>query len=44
MFNNVMQFLNKYDVLYKHQYGFRANHSTVHPIIHFLNHCDYNEK
>jgi hypothetical protein len=23
--------------MYKHQYGFRAKHSTIHPIIHFLN-------
>ena len=29
-----MMFLEKYNILYKHQYGFRANHSTVHPILH----------
>ena len=39
MFNKVFNFLNKYDSLYKHQYGFRPKHSTTHPIIHFLNHC-----
>ena len=27
------------NILYKHQYGFRSNHSTIHPIIHLLNHC-----
>ena len=24
---------------YYHQYGFRPKHSTIHPIIHLLNHC-----
>ena len=31
-----MMFLDKYRILYKHQYGFRAKHSTVHPILHLL--------
>ena len=39
MFTRVMKFLNSHNILYKHQYGFRANHSTVHPILHFLNNC-----
>ena len=26
-------------MLYKHQYRFRQKHSTIHPIIHLLNHC-----
>ena len=39
MFDKVMGFLNSHDVLYKQQYGFRPKHSTIHPIIHFLNHC-----
>ena len=30
-------FLHKHNLLYKHQYGFRKAHSTSHPIIHFLN-------
>ena len=30
-------FLEENDLLYKHQYGFRRRHSTIHPIIHFLN-------
>lgn len=25
------------NILYKHQYGFRAKHSTIHPIPHLLN-------
>ena len=39
MFNKIVSFLDRYKVLYKHQYGFRAKHSTIHPILHFLNHC-----
>ena len=39
MFNKVSQFLNLSNLFYKHQYGFRASHSTIHPIIHLLNHC-----
>ena len=34
-----MNFLNTNNILYEHQYGFRAKHSTIHPIIHFINHC-----
>ena len=34
--NRLMMFLEKYSILYKHQYGFRAKHSTVHPILHLL--------
>jgi hypothetical protein len=30
-------FLDTQNIMYKHQYGFRAKHSTIHPIIHFLN-------
>ena len=36
MFNKLIYFLNSNSALYKHQYGFRAKHSTVHPIIHLL--------
>lgn len=39
MFNKIVVFLEKHDILYKHQYGFRSKHSTIHPIIHFINHC-----
>ena len=28
-------FLNAHDLLYKHQYGFRAGHDTSQPVIHF---------
>jgi len=39
MYNKLMSFLDTNNILYKHQYGFRPKHSTVHPIIHLLNHC-----
>ena len=29
-------FLEKYTILNKHQYGFRSEHSTIHPILHLL--------
>ena len=38
----VMAFLDSNNILFKgfkHQYGFRAKHSTIHPIIHLLNDC-----
>ena len=31
-----MVFLEKYNILYKHQYGFRAKHSTIHRKLHLL--------
>ena len=34
-----MSFLNENNILYKHQHGFWEKHSTIHPIIHLLNHC-----
>ena len=39
MYNKVMSFLNSNNILYKHQYGFRPKHSTIHPILHLINHC-----
>ena len=39
MYNKMMSFLDTKKILYKHQYGFRPNHSTIHPIMHLLNHC-----
>ena len=39
MFNKVMAFLDSNNILYKHQYGFRAKHATIHPILHLLNNC-----
>ena len=32
----VFKYLNKYKLLYEHQYGFRKSHSTIHPLIKFL--------
>ena len=34
--NRLLQFLETKNILYKHQYGFRKNHNTIHPIIHLL--------
>ena len=28
-------FLTTHNILYKHQYGFRTNHNTSHPVLHF---------
>ena len=32
----LLNFLNRHDILYKYQFGFRNNHSTIHPIIHMV--------
>ena len=37
MYNNFLLDVN--NILYRHQYGFRAKHSTIHPVFHLLNHC-----
>ena len=34
--NQIMKYLNKFKLLYEHQYGFRAGHSTIQPVIQFL--------
>ena len=39
MYKKIMNFLVENNVLYRHQYGFRAKHSTIHPVLHLLNHC-----
>ena len=39
IYDRLMTFLTNKAVLYKHQYGFRPKHTTIHPIIHLLNHC-----
>ena len=31
-----MKYLNKFKLLYEHQYGFRAGHNTFQPVIQFL--------
>ena len=33
----LVKFLDKYNIIYEHQYGFRKKHSTIHPILHLLN-------
>ena len=32
----VMRYLNKFKLLYEHQYGFRSKYSTEQPVIHFI--------
>ena len=39
MYDKLMTFLTNKAVLYRHQYGFRPKHTTIHPIIHLLIHC-----
>ena len=39
MFDKTVNFLDANDQFYHHQYGFRAKHATIHPVIHFLNSC-----
>ena len=34
--NRLLHFLETKYILYKHQYGFRKNHNTIHHIIHLL--------
>ena len=33
MYNNVANFMDKNDTVYKYQFGFRKSHSTQHAII-----------
>ena len=42
MYNKIMSFLDSKNILYKHQYGFRPKHSTIHPILHLLDDCSTN--
>lgn len=32
----IFKYLNKYNILYEHQYGFRPKHDTTQPLIQFL--------
>ena len=32
----MLGFLNKNKIIYDHQYGFRKNHSTIHPVLQFV--------
>jgi len=34
-----MNFFNDNDIVYRHQYGFIDKHSTIHSVLHLLNHC-----
>ena len=34
--NRLVQFLETHNLLFKHQYGFRKNHSTIQPILQLL--------
>ena len=36
MCNRLIIYLDKPNILYKHQYGFRSKHFTEHPILHLL--------
>ena len=36
VYNRLLHFLESKNILYKHQYGFRKNHNTIHPLIHIL--------
>ena len=39
VYDKLMSFLVSKNIFYKHQCGVRPKHSTIHPIMHFLNHC-----
>ena len=44
-YDETSSFFEKYSILYKHQYGFRSKHSTMHPILHLLKYMsDANDK
>jgi hypothetical protein len=32
----MFRFIDKYSILYSHQYGFRTKHDTSHPLLQFL--------
>ena len=35
--SQMIKYMSKHNILYKHQYGFRKGHNTAHPVVHFLN-------
>ena len=41
MCNRLVNYLEKYNIIYKHQHGFRSNHSTIHPILPLLKDIAY---
>ena len=45
MCNRLIHVSDKYYILYRHHYGFRQKHSTIHPILQLLKDiADANEK
>ena len=36
VFPQMLRFIDKYSILYSHQYGFRPKHDTSHPLLQFL--------
>ena len=36
MFNRMLSFINKHDILHNSQFGFRSNHNTKLTILHVL--------
>ena len=42
MYNRLKQFFDKYDVLYKSQYGFRKKHSTQHALLDIVSQVQLN--
>ena len=34
---NLTEYLNNFDIIYEHQYGYQKNKSTFHPMIHLMN-------
>ena len=43
--NRLVIYLEKYNILHKHQYGFHSKHSTIHPILNLLKDiADENDK
>ena len=43
MYNQIMSFIERNDILNNHQYGFRKNHTT-HPILHLSHIADCTNK
>ena len=41
MCNRLVSSLGKYNILYKHQYGFRSKHSTIRPILYLFKYITY---
>ena len=35
--SQIIEYMSKHNILYKHQYGFRKGHNIAHPVVYFLN-------